>query len=313
MNRSCSTLVVTRAAFTLVELLVVVGIIAVLISLLLPSLNRARAAAASVACLSNMRQISLGLIQYTSQHKGVLVPESYHWDYWTSAETAQMPDSWAGILRSEKHISVPLVSGNFDSGVGAMTEKNILLCPGARDEISDVGFSWYTEGQRGKRTWSGRNQEPGKDNHIDNWYGLNSLGYVDPEDYNSIRPHERYPFRSLRKLAQTEGCDSLAKISRIKRSSEVAAVLDIAGSHGDELRKSLPGAYNDDRAVFERRRYRHPSFGSNIAFLDGHAGTLFADKIATGPFPLDDQDLWRNEFHTEIFNKTGVKFRIDLP
>src|SRR5256885_12523802 len=58
-----------RRAFTLVELLVVIGIIAVLISILLPSLARAREAANRTQCLSNMRQLYTALVMYSNQSK----------------------------------------------------------------------------------------------------------------------------------------------------------------------------------------------------------------------------------------------------
>src|SRR2546423_6320472 len=63
-----------RTAFTLVELLVVIGIIALLVSILLPTLNRARESAKAVQCLSNLRQIGNAEVMYATAWKGWAVP-----------------------------------------------------------------------------------------------------------------------------------------------------------------------------------------------------------------------------------------------
>ena len=63
-----------RRAFTLVELLVVIGIIALLVGILLPSLQKARSAANRAVCLSNERQMLIALQMYGNQNKSNLPP-----------------------------------------------------------------------------------------------------------------------------------------------------------------------------------------------------------------------------------------------
>jgi len=69
-----------RTAFTLVELLVVIAIVAVLIAILLPALARIREAAQSTACLSNMRQLAMGIHLYANDNKDRLpfIPHPQH-------------------------------------------------------------------------------------------------------------------------------------------------------------------------------------------------------------------------------------------
>lgn len=243
----------SASGFTLVELLVVIGIIAVLIGILLPALSRARQSASSVKCMANLRQLGAAIQIYSGANKGML---PYGFVFKNETIPGVPPTVWNGEGGDWTTLLVSVMkksqSGGYDTQeqVGSANQgiRAIFNCP----EVDRVvaGQNWVTHYSAHPRLLP----DLGTEDRYKMLQGSPSVG---------LKPY---------------------KIAKVKRSSDIAVLFD--GTVNNAGYGAWACAYALDKLRLGKRPYLTDDYAL-VAGLDGGQPVDMAADPGSGGAAVD--------------------------